>query len=251
MRATMGLCYCPVLASTRHPARTTLEPQAHELRTRRTARYYTLGGGGQVRSAWYVLHGYRQLADRFIERFRHIADPARLVIAPEALNRCYLYGRNGRIVKDGVEQVAASWMTRHERAAEITDYVSYLDALDRSLRLPRGTNRVVLGFSQGSQTAARWIAFGRQRVSRLVMWGGVLPPDLDVAKHARVLRAVQPVLVRSEQDPSLPAERVDAELARLVALGIPATGLAHAGGHAIGRDALIALARVVDPGRLG
>ena len=48
------------------------------------------GGGGVVRSVWLVLHGYRQLADRFVARFEPVASPERLIMAPEGLNRFYL-----------------------------------------------------------------------------------------------------------------------------------------------------------------
>ncbi|HEX6587898.1 MAG TPA: hypothetical protein VF039_02660 [Longimicrobiales bacterium] len=196
---------------------------------------------------WYVLHGYRQLADRFIERFRPIATPERLIVAPEALNRFYLDDDASLRAHSPDSPVGATWMTRLERDAEIADYVAYLDALDRALGLPRAVRRIVLGFSQGSATAARWAMLGRRRPTRLVLWGGLFPNDPPVEEYARRVARMAPVLVRSEQDPSLATTRVDAELERLVALGIPATGHAHAGGHTIGRDALIELARAVDP----
>lgn len=220
---------------------------AHRLVVRRTARYVTIRGAEAPRSVWYVLHGYRQLADRFIERFRPIAAPDRLIVAPEALNRFYL-DDDASLKPHGPDSpVGATWMTRHERDAEIDDYVAYLDALDRALELPRGVRRVLLGFSQGSATAARWAMLGRRRVTRLVLWGGMFPADPPVADHARRVRRLAPVIVRSEQDASLPVDRVDTEIARLGALGIPSTPLRHTGGHTIGRDALLELARVVDP----
>ena len=88
---------------------------------------------------------------------------------------------------------------------------------------------------------------GRRRVSRLVLWGGLFPVDPPVADHARRVRRLEPVIVRSEQDPSLPVAHVDAELARLATLGIAASAARHTGGHTIGRDALLEIARVVDP----
>ena len=220
---------------------------AHSLVVRRTARYITLGGGDAPRSVWYVLHGYRQLADRFVERFRPIASSDRLIVAPEALNRFYLDDDASLKAHGPDSPVGATWMTRHERESEIADYVAYLDALDRSLKLPRGVRRVLLGFSQGGATAARWAMLGRRRVDRLVLWGGIFPIDPPVADHVRRLRRLAPVIVRGEQDPSLPVDRVDAEIARLEALGIAATALRHAGGHTVDGAALLELARVVDP----
>lgn len=222
-------------------------PVAHELRVRRTARYYTLGGL-RPRSVWYVLHGYRQLADRFIERFRDIATAERLIVAPEALNRFYLDDERSLRLHGPDSPVGATWMTRHERGAEIADYVAYLDALDRALKLPRGVRRVGLGFSQGSATAARWAMLGRRPLTRLVLWGGVFPVDPPVAEHVRRIRRLEPVIVRSDRDPALSGERVDAEVARLSELGVKAITVAHRGGHVIGSDALAELARAIDPG---
>ena len=224
-----------------------MQPIENRLRVGRTARYFTIRGDGEhVRSVWYVLHGYRQLADRFIERFRPIASGERLIVAPEALNRFYLDDDASLKAHGPDSPVGATWMTRLERDAEIADYVAYLDAVDRALKLPRGVRRVLLGFSQGSATAARWAMLGRRRVSRLVLWGGLFPVDPPLMDHVRRVRRLAPVIVRSEQDPSLPVERVDAELVRLATLGIAATAQRHAGAHTIGRDALVELARVVD-----
>lgn len=222
-------------------------PVIHHLPVRRTARYATLGGSDRARSVWYVLHGYRQLADRFIARFADIAAPDRLIVAPEGLNRFYLDDDDGLKPHGPDSPVGATWMTRHDRESEIDDYVAYLDRLDRTLALGRDVRRVVLGFSQGSATAARWSVLGRRRPRRVVLWGGLLPPDLDAESHARRLRSLAPVLVCGERDASLPPERVEAERARLASFGIDATTVRHAGGHAIDGATLARIAHAVDP----
>jgi dienelactone hydrolase len=222
------------------------DPLRHYIGVRRTAAYYTLGGTGDVTSVWYVLHGYRQLAHRFIERFRDIATPPRLIVAPEALNRFYLDDGDGTKVHGPDSPVGATWMTRHDREAEIADYVAYLDTLDRSLELPQTTRRIVLGFSQGSQTAARWATMGRARVDRLVMWGGLMPRDLASDSPSR-LGAIAPVFVTGEADHTLAMERVEAERARLAAAGVESGAVTHAGGHVVDADALRRVVEIVDP----
>src|SRR5206468_3354730 len=73
----------------------------------------------------------------------------------------------------------ASWMTREDRLHEIDDYVRYLDAVHA--QVASGKARVTaLGFSQGTATACRWAAFGSARIDRLIVWGGEVPPDLDL-----------------------------------------------------------------------
>jgi hypothetical protein len=94
----------------------------------RTARYATLGRLDEsVREVWIVCHGYAQLAGRFIERFRCIAAPHRLIVAPEALSR--FYTERGSGFHGPASQIGATWMTSEDREAEIQDYVAYLDAL--------------------------------------------------------------------------------------------------------------------------
>ena len=43
------------------------------------------GEGGALREVWIVLHGYQQLARRFLRRFQPIAEPGRRIVAPEAV----------------------------------------------------------------------------------------------------------------------------------------------------------------------
>ena len=221
--------------------------QTHQIIVRRTARYCTLGGGADVRTVWFALHGYRQLADRFIRNFGAVASPSRMIVAPEALNRFYL-DDDGLKPHGPDSPVGATWMTRHDRETEIRDYVAYLDALDRALAAPEGVLRVTLGFSQGAATAARWAVLGQQRLDRLVLWGGILPHDLRIEDHAERLQALAPVIVCGERDPALSIERAQAEVARLGEHGIGATLLSHPGGHVVTPEALRRLAEFVDDG---
>ena len=82
----------------------------------RTARYFTLGpDGAPVSELWIVLHGYAQLASRFLRWFSPLDDGATVIAAPEALSRFYLETR-----LDGGHgpAIGATWLTREDRAAE-------------------------------------------------------------------------------------------------------------------------------------
>ena len=60
----------------------------HHIEVTKTARYFTLGPTGEgLGEIWYVCHGYRQLAGRFIRRFARLNDGSRRIIAPEGLSR--------------------------------------------------------------------------------------------------------------------------------------------------------------------
>jgi hypothetical protein len=223
----------------------------HHLRVERTARYFTMGAPERVPEAgldelWYVCHGYRQSAERFLGHFRSIGDEHRIVVAPEALSRFYIEPAEGR--HGPADRVGASWMTREDRESEIRDYVGYLDALDARVTSELGwkpgpgasdrrtdptVRRVVLGFSQGVHTAARWVARGKIRPDHLVLWGAYLPSDLEMKRAAPRLRALTLTLVRGLRDGHADAELQAREEERLEEWEIPFRTLTFDGGHRI------------------
>jgi predicted esterase len=207
----------------------------HHLEVARTARYWVLGEDAAApREAWFVLHGYRQLARRFLHRFECLDDGTRLIVAPEALSRFYTGTEAGR--HGPTSAVGATWMTREDRLREIDDYVRYLDRLSQVVLADAGDDlRVaVLGFSQGVATAARWTALGAVRAHRLVLWGDFLPPDLDGDKAAAAWARTDVVLVRGDADRAF-ADRalLEAERVRLEAWGVRLRVHRYAGGHDI------------------
>jgi predicted esterase len=223
----------------------------HHLTVKRTARYCTLGDpAGRATEIWIVCHGFAQLAGTFIEEFRTISRPGRLIVAPEALNRFYLNRDGGRAGASA--RVGATWMTREDRLAEIDDYVRYLDDLHREIteRQPREEIRVTaLGFSQGTATVARWLAHGTAKIARVVLWAGLLPPEIDPAgPHRDRLLASELILVRGTADDMLDARQLEAQHEALENAGIHARLLQFDGGHRMDRDTL---ARVAADERFG
>lgn len=183
------------------------------------------------------MHGYSQLAADFIGYFGDLADDETLIVAPEALNRYYAVPSDSAPASE--RPVGATWMTREDRDSEISDYVGYLDALYDDVAAPRAANGAsvgVIGFSQGCATATRWITQGRARVSRVVLWGGLLPPETDLSRGRDTFRGAELTLVIGNRDRYVNAEMFAAEEARLAAAGIPFETLRFEGGHAIKRS---------------
>jgi predicted esterase len=208
-----------------------LEPTEHHLEVVKTARYWSIGGpGAEGDGLWIVLHGYKQLARRFLRRFEPIAGPRCEVVAPEALSRFYVERQTGRHGPESV--VGATWMTREDRLNEIRDYVRYLDRVADEVAAER-RRLTVLGFSQGAATATRWVVEGRHRPARLLLWGEVLPHDLDPVRGAEALRDVELVLVRGSEDRALTPERVAWEAGLLESAGIVHRVVTYDGGHEI------------------
>lgn len=162
----------------------------------RTARYCTIGEwNANTRHVWFVLHGYGQLAQYFIRKFEALNDGQTFIVAPEALSRFYLSEFAGR--------VGASWMTRDDRLAEIDDYVAYLNQLYDTVKGDNNADDVqvhLLGFSQGTATAARWLANRHLKCDRLVLWAGYFANGLaDIVSYEQV-KTLKTVVVYGSKD---------------------------------------------------
>jgi predicted esterase len=232
----------------------------HHLRVARTARYYTIGGPVAVpgaapavaqdaaaddgswapREVWVVCHGYAQLARSFVRAFAVVADATRLIVAPEALNRFYAERAPGVSARDA--RVAATWMTREDRAHEVADYVAYLDAVaervtqDVAYPLPM----TALGFSQGAATVSRWAALGATPLARVVLWGA--GPAHDLPLGPSTFRGAELTLVSGIADEHMGAADVARLQQRLTDAGTAYTLHRYDGGHRIDADVLRRLA---------
>jgi predicted esterase len=207
-------------------------PRPHHLTVRRTARYWTLGPpAATAAEVWLVVHGYAQLAGRFIRRFARLDDGTRRIIAPEALSRFYLGDDTGAHGPDA--RIGATWMTREDRLAEIEDYIAYLDALhDAELGGRAGSLPVVaLGFSQGVATVCRWAARTERPIEHVILWAGALPPELE--PRPDLFRGARLTLVHGTADPLVDARAVAAHAARLATGGLAAAVIRYDGGHTI------------------
>jgi predicted esterase len=202
----------------------------HHLEVTKTARYWTLGDPSRAREIWFVLHGYKQLARRFLRRFETIATDERLIVAPEALSRFYASAEPGRHGPASI--VGASWMTKEDRLVEIDDYVTYLDHL-AGVVLEAPLPVTVLGFSQGVATATRWVTKGAVSADHLVLWAGFAPHDLDLERAAQVFSRTDLVLVRGDEDPGFTPDLAQSERVALEGAGIRYRTITYSGGHEI------------------
>ncbi len=137
----------------------------------KTLRYALHGNTENPKIVLYALHGYGQLVEFFIRKFTGLS-PEILIVAPEGPHRFYLEGSSGR--------VGASWMTKVERENDIADNITYLDTLHDHIKNKHGDRPqyIVLGFSQGGATAARWVQLGKIKPDGFILWASVYPPDL-------------------------------------------------------------------------
>lgn len=219
-----------------------MTPTAEELRLEvpRTARLAALGLEPDLREVWVVLHGYSQLAARFVRWFAPAVCPGRGIVAPEALNRFYT-DRPAKLV-------GATWMTSDDRDQEIRDHVGYLDRVVDFLTARYGPLSLQIhGFSQGAAMASRWVALGRTRPARLFLWGGGVPPGLDLGRHGDRLVQARLHLIIGDRDQFITAEMVDEEVKRLSDAGVRHGLTRFSGGHVIPWNILREVAGAAPP----
>lgn len=137
----------------------------------KTFRYWISGDFKKAIKLLIVLHGYGQLAEFFIRKFNGVPEDY-LIVAPEGMHRFYLNGTSGR--------VGASWMTKEDRESDIADNLNWLTQLFAELTEQKSFDKtILLGFSQGGATAARWFYSQKVQIDQLILWASVFPPDLE------------------------------------------------------------------------
>lgn len=212
----------------------------HHLTFNFKARYFTTGEiNEKTKHILFVLHGYGQLAEYFIRKFVALESKGVVVIAPEGLSRFYTDPLEGAGRKSN--RVGATWMTKEDRLVDIENYVNYLDAV---FAQTVGDNKIpvsVLGFSQGSATASRWILSKNIRFDRLILWAGILPTDMDFQLGNDVLKDKSVVIVYGKQDPFLTDARFNEMKSLMEKLNTKIDIVTFEGGHDIEEKALIAL----------
>jgi len=148
-----------------------------KLTAQKTFRYEVSSESHHFDTVLYVLHGYGQQAQYFIRKFRAQFEHL-LVVAPEGMHRFYLQGSSGR--------VGASWMTKEAREDDITDTLRSLEQLDAKISAEyRPKRKIILGFSQGGATAARWYHLGTVQFDAMILWACVFPPDLSAEEEIK------------------------------------------------------------------
>lgn len=182
----------------------------HSLQVARTARYFTLNPvTAETQRIWLVFHGYGQLGEYFIRHFQALNPKTDAVIAFEGLSRFYVNGLDGR--------VGASWMTSEDREDEIADQSNYVNAVLRELGInPIAEKRiVVLGFSQGTATAVRWMAANDVLAQQLIIWAGQLPHDVAPEKLQALLSNTKVEFCIGTEDEFITKAQVDQRMEQL------------------------------------
>ena len=147
---------------------------SHSFKASKTYRFFCIPSENSSKNLLVALHGYGQLAAFFIKKFNACSNDY-TILAPEGPHRFYKNGYSGR--------VGASWMTKEAREDDIKDNINWLtEWLTDHLKENTYDKIILLGFSQGGATAARWYYNNPGQFDQLILWASVFPPDISKPK---------------------------------------------------------------------
>ena len=202
----------------------------------KTYRYFTYGDLEKAETIWFVLHGYGQLPAYFIRKFHSLDPEKHFIVAPEGMHRFYLKGTSGR--------VGASWMTKEARLDDIEDNIAFLNALANQFTQRKDfKKRVLLGFSQGGATAARWHELGNWKADNFILWASVFPPDLTLPESKGQFVQSSNHFVVGDEDEYYKEEDILQMQHYLYDQGLHFTTTIYNGNHSIDIDCLKQLER--------
>lgn len=208
------------------------------------ARYYKLGElNSKTQQVWFVIHGYGQLAQFFIKKFKAFNDHNICVIAPEGLSRFYLEDVQTRVA-GGSNRVGATWMTRENREMDIENYVNYLQSIYQH-EMTSEVGRIpvtILGFSQGAATATRWILNQQVQFEQFILWAGIFPTDMNFEKGKKIFSEKKVISVFGSEDPFITPPRIQEMEMLSEQLGLNPAKFSFQGKHEINEELLLQLA---------
>jgi len=171
----------------------------------KTAHYSTIGEPGKkIKYIWIVCHGYGQLASLIIHKFDGFDNGEHFILAPEGLSRFYWN-------RSSPNPVGSSWMTKVNRLDEIADYTRYIKKLydEYVPQMADNLEIILFGFSQGCATQIRWLMGTFPKFHHLVLWGGLLPEDLDYTPHTEYFSNKNLYWVYGNEDQFLEQKHID------------------------------------------
>lgn len=199
------------------------------IKTEKLTRYYHLGKiGDRIKTLWIVFHGYGQLAGEFISNFKEIQNDETLIIAPEALNKFYLRGFYGK--------VGAAWMTTEDRKNEISDYVFTINKIYKEISQSLNIADIkinILGFSQGTHTAVRWLDFTETKIDKLLLWSGTFPHDCSYIEKKEYWSKIKTQIILGDHDRLLSEKKINSEFEFMSSQKLNYQIINYKGGHSL------------------
>jgi predicted esterase len=158
----------------------------------------------KTKNIWFVCHGMGFLSRYFLRYFSGLNENENYVIAPQAQSKYYL--------PPSLKHVGSSWLTKENTLKETENVMRYFDAVFEAEQLPKDTNLIVLGYSQGVSVAMRYVAKRKLQCSQLVMHSGGIPKELTPNDFSFLKAKVS--MIYGTEDEYLNEERITHEIQR-------------------------------------
>ncbi|WP_116772197.1 alpha/beta hydrolase [Maribacter litoralis] len=159
---------------------------------------------------WIVFHGIGFLSRFFLKYFNELPKDQNYIIAPQAPSKYYL--------KNEYKHVGASWLTKENTALETSNLFNYLDAVLENENLPSTCKIIFFGFSQGVSVATRYLAHSKIQCSKLILYAGGLPNELQKTDFNFLKRDTEIISIIGDKDEYLSPERLLKESEKLNSL---------------------------------
>lgn len=157
----------------------------------------------KTKNVWFVCHGMGYLSKFFINYFKDLNTEENYIIAPQAPSLYY---------QSGFKHVGACWLTKENTVNETENIMNYFDAVLAEERIPKNTNLIIFGYSQGVSVSTRYIKNRQLQCSQLILHSGGLPKEL-ITEDFKFLKA-KVSLVYGTKDEYLNEERIAYETER-------------------------------------
>ena len=135
-------------------------------------------------------------------------------------------------------------MTKEDRETDILNYKTQLDGLLMHLesRIPQNAIINVLGFSQGTATASRWISLSHPKIHNLILWAGKFAYDVELNAQKSYLSDINLYFVIGDKDEFINAKRMAEYESFLSDHQIEFNTIVYEGAHKIEEKVLLSMA---------
>jgi predicted esterase len=157
-----------------------------------------------------VFHGIGYLSRYFLRYFKDWDANENYFIAPQAPSLYYL--------SDAYKHIGACWLTREHTGMQMENLMNYLDVLHERETLNEAGRLCLLGYSQGVSVLCRWVAKRKLKCSRLILFAGRVPDELQPQDFAHLDPKTRVEVIIGGRDPFLERESWQFMQARLRSL---------------------------------
>ena len=157
----------------------------------------------KTKNVWFVCHGMGYLSRFFLKYFKELDSETNYIIAPQAPSKYYIQPKM---------YVGANWLTKDNTIKDMSNILNYFDAIFMAEKIPKDTNLIVLGYSQGVSVALRYLVHQQLKCNQLIIHSGGIPKELTAANFNYLKAKV--TLTYGKKDEYLDETRIDSEVIR-------------------------------------